>query len=139
MIPTPNPMAAALIRFCTGYTSDRAVMASSLICATKKLSTILYREFTSMEIIIGRAMDKISGNTGFSFINVSFIFYHPPFFDLLFPPEFPFPPQCGPRGAPLFSREQNFLPHKKTPHNHKNSDCVAKKAVKLKNPHEILA
>src|SRR5699024_12093045 len=49
-------------------------MASSLIFATKKLSTILYREFTSIEIIIGNPMDKIRENTGFSFITVSFIF-----------------------------------------------------------------
>ena len=48
-------------------------MAFSLICATKKLSTILYREFTSIEMTIGMAMDIISGKTGFSFINVSFI------------------------------------------------------------------
>ena len=48
-------------------------MAFSLICATKKLSTILYREFTSIEMTIGKAMDRISGKTGFSFINVSFI------------------------------------------------------------------
>ena len=31
LIPTPKPMARALIRFCTGYTRERAVMASSLI------------------------------------------------------------------------------------------------------------
>ena len=60
-------------KFCTGKTSDSAVMASSLIWATKKLSTILYRELTSMEMTIGIAMDKISGKTGRSFINVSFI------------------------------------------------------------------
>ena len=71
LIPIPNPIAIAFEKFCTGKTSDSAVMASSLICATKKLSTILYRELTSMEMTIG--MDKISGKTGRSFINVSFI------------------------------------------------------------------
>ena len=48
-------------------------MACSLICATKKLSTMLYSEFTSMEKTIGSAMDASSGPTGFSFINVSFM------------------------------------------------------------------
>ena len=73
LIPIPKPIAIALAKFWTGKTSDSAVMAFSLICATKKLSTILYREFTSIEMTIGRAMDMISGKTGFSFINVSFI------------------------------------------------------------------
>ena len=73
LIPIPKPIAIAFEKFCTGKTSDSAVMASSLIWATKKLSTILYRELTSMEMTIGIAMDKISGKTGRSFINVSFI------------------------------------------------------------------
>ena len=73
LIPIPKPIAVALAKFCTGKTRDNAVMAFSLICATKKLSTILYREFTSIEMTIGMAMDIISGKTGFSFINVSFI------------------------------------------------------------------
>ena len=73
LIPIPNPIAIAFEKFCTGKTSDSAVMAFSLIWATKKLSTILYRELTSMEMTIGIAMDKISGKTGRSFINVSFI------------------------------------------------------------------
>ena len=47
-----------------------AVMASSLTCATKKLSMILYSELTSMDMTIGRAIFKTSGNTGFSFMNV---------------------------------------------------------------------
>ena len=34
---------------------------------------MLYRELTSIDKTIGMAMDKISGNTGFSFIKVSFI------------------------------------------------------------------
>ena len=48
-------------------------MASSLICATNRLSTMLYRELTSMEITLGSAMDNSSGSTGRSFIKVSFI------------------------------------------------------------------
>ena len=35
LIPTPKPMATALIKFCTGKTRDRAVIACSLIFATK--------------------------------------------------------------------------------------------------------
>ena len=77
MIPMPNPIPRAFVRFWTGYTKERAVMASSLILATKKLSTILYREFTSIEITIGRAMETIRGTTGFSFIKVSFIILTP--------------------------------------------------------------
>ena len=34
-IAMPNPTAIAVIRFCRGYTSEIAVMASSLIFATK--------------------------------------------------------------------------------------------------------
>ena len=41
LMPTPKPMAMALIRVCTGNTSDSAVMACSLMRATKKLSTML--------------------------------------------------------------------------------------------------
>ena len=75
LIPTPKPIAIALIKFCTGYTRDNAVMASSLIFATKKLSTMLYSEFTSMDSTIGRAIDANSGSTGFSFIKVLFILF----------------------------------------------------------------
>ena len=74
-MPTPKPIAIALIKFWTGYTSDSAVIACSLICATKKLSIMLYKEFTSMEITIGSAMLVSSGNTGFSFIKDWFIKY----------------------------------------------------------------
>ena len=49
-------------------------MASSLIWATKKLSTMLYRELTSIESTMGSAIERISGSTGFSFIKFSFIF-----------------------------------------------------------------
>jgi hypothetical protein len=38
---------------------------------------MLYRELTSIDKTIGMAMDKISGNTGFSFIKVSFIISPP--------------------------------------------------------------
>ena len=73
LIPTLKPIAMALIRFCTGYTSESAVMASSLMRATNRLSTMLYSAFTSIETTIGSAMDVNSGKTGFSFMNVSFI------------------------------------------------------------------
>ena len=66
-------MLSAFMEFCTGYTSDKAVIASSLIFATKKLSTMLYKELTSIDITMGRDMDKMRGNTGLSFIKVSFI------------------------------------------------------------------
>ena len=67
-----------------------------------------------MEMIMGRAMDRIRGNTGFSFINVSFI-------------------------AILQSFCLIFCRTKKRRTIIESDDCVAKKAVKLKNPHEILA
>ena len=41
LIPIPKPMLTALIKFCTGKTKESAVIASSLIFATKKLSMIL--------------------------------------------------------------------------------------------------
>lgn len=65
LIPTPNPTAIELIRFCTGYTRDNAVIASSLILATKILSMMLYNEFTNIEITIGRAIDSNNGKIGF--------------------------------------------------------------------------
>ena len=34
---------------------------------------MLYSEFTSMEMMLGRAIDTSSGNTGFVFIKVSFM------------------------------------------------------------------
>ena len=73
LMPTPKPMPTALIKFWMGKTRERAVMASSLICATKKLSTMLYREFTSMERAMGSPIESSSGSTGRSFIKVSFI------------------------------------------------------------------
>lgn len=45
-------------------------MASSLIFATKKLSTILYSELTAIEMTIGSDMDSTSGKMRRSFINV---------------------------------------------------------------------
>ena len=72
-IPTPNPIATAFTKFCSGNTYESAVIASSLILATKKLSTILYKAFTIIDITIGSAMDIKSGNPGFSFIKFSFI------------------------------------------------------------------
>ena len=58
------------MKFCTGNTSDSAVIALSLILATNRLSTMLYSEFTSIEITIGSAIESSSGSTGFSFIKV---------------------------------------------------------------------
>ena len=67
-MPTPKPMVTAFTRFCTGYTRDRAVMAFSLIFATKKLSMMLYRELTIMDRIIGSDMDSTNCKMGFSFM-----------------------------------------------------------------------
>ena len=75
LMPMPKPMAMALAKFWMGNTSERAVMASSLMRATNRLSTMLYRLFTSMEMTLGSAMDTSSGSTGFSFIKVSFIVF----------------------------------------------------------------
>ena len=47
-------------------------MASSLMRATNRLSTMLYSELTSMEMTIGSAILVSSGKIGFSFIKVSF-------------------------------------------------------------------
>ena len=38
---------------------------------------MLYRLFTSIEMTLGRAMERSSGNTGLVFIKVSFIFIAP--------------------------------------------------------------
>lgn len=64
----PKPIIAEFIRFWIGNTSDSAVIASSLIFATKKLSTILYIEFTSIEMTIGSDILAISGSIFSSFI-----------------------------------------------------------------------
>ena len=73
LMPMPKPMAMALEKFWMGNTRLKAVMASSLMRATNRLSTMLYRLFTSMEITLGSAIESSSGSTGFSFIKVSFI------------------------------------------------------------------
>ena len=54
LTPTPVPTAIAIIRLCTGKTRETAVSAFSLICATKTLSTTLYKACTSMDNIMGR-------------------------------------------------------------------------------------
>ena len=46
-------------------------------CSMEKLSTMLYKEFTNIESTIGSDIDKINGNTGFSFINFSSILIPP--------------------------------------------------------------
>ena len=76
LIPTPVPVATAIIRFCTGKARETAVSASSFNCATNILSTILYSACTSMDKIIGRDMEIKSLGMGstpilFSFIIVS--------------------------------------------------------------------
>ena len=40
-MPTPVPVATAIIRFCAGNARDTAVRAFSLNCATNILSTML--------------------------------------------------------------------------------------------------
>ena len=65
-------METALTKFWMGNTSESAVMACSLICATNRLSTMLYRELTSIEMTLGNAIDSSSGKTGRVFIKVSF-------------------------------------------------------------------
>ena len=75
--PTPNPTDTAVRTSCTGYTRESAVIASSLTLATKKLSTILNNEFTSIDKTIGSDIDKTSGSIFFSFINVWSIFFLP--------------------------------------------------------------
>ena len=46
--------------FCHGKAIDTAVSASSQMRETKMLSTMLYSACTSMEIIIGTAIDSSS-------------------------------------------------------------------------------
>ena len=48
-------------------------MASSLMRATKRLSTMLYIALTSIETTMGRAIEVSSGKIGFSFMKVSFM------------------------------------------------------------------
>ena len=100
-------------------------MACSLICATKKLSTMLYSEFTSMEKTIGSAMDASSGPTGFSFINVLFM-----------------------KNPPLYQNRKNIRCGKQSVffvHNKSHTICLlesdrlcGEKSSKLKNPHVVL-
>ena len=64
LIPTPVPVPMAIIRFCAGNARETAVKAFSLICATNILSTMLYNACTSIEIIMGNAMEINSLLTG---------------------------------------------------------------------------
>ena len=59
-MPTPKPTAIAMMMFCSGNAMDTAVSASSQMRETKILSTMLYSACTSMEIIIGTAIDSRS-------------------------------------------------------------------------------
>ena len=63
-MPTPKPTANEISRFCIGNASETAVSAFSLILDTNTLSTTLYSAWTSIEIIIGTAMDSSSLLTG---------------------------------------------------------------------------
>ena len=55
-------------------------MASSLILAMKKLSTMLYSAFTSIDSTIGIDIETTSGSTGFVFIKLwSIILFFLPF------------------------------------------------------------
>ena len=62
--PTPVPTATAICSICAEYARDAAVSASSLMRATKMLSTMLYIDCTTIEIMIGTDMDRISPGTG---------------------------------------------------------------------------
>ena len=59
-MPTPVPVATAIIRFCTGKARLTALRAFSLIRETKMLSTTLYSAWTSMESMMGTEMLKSS-------------------------------------------------------------------------------
>ena len=63
-IPTPVPVATAIIRFWIGKASDTAVSASSLMRATNIESTMLYSAWISIEIIMGSDMLISSLPTG---------------------------------------------------------------------------
>ena len=62
--PTPVPTATAICSICAEYARDAAVSAPSLMRATKMLSTMLYIDCTTIEIMIGTDMDRISPGTG---------------------------------------------------------------------------
>ena len=51
--PTPKPTPMARMMFCSGYTRETADRASFPNRATKILSTMLYRDCTVMEIMMG--------------------------------------------------------------------------------------
>ena len=61
LTPTPVPTPTAMTSVCSGNTSDTADSASCEYWATKILSTMLYSALMIMEIIAGRAIEKISG------------------------------------------------------------------------------
>ena len=63
-MPTPVPLATAIISVCSGNARDTAFMASWLSLATKTLSTTLYNAWNSMETIMGTAIVASSFPTG---------------------------------------------------------------------------
>ena len=73
--PTPVPTATAICSICAEYASDAAVSASSLMRATKMLSTMLYIDCTTIEIMIGTAIVTISPGTGATPILFSFCIF----------------------------------------------------------------
>ena len=60
LTPTQVPEETAIIRLWIGKARDTALRAYSLTLDTKMLSTILYSACNSMDIIIGRDMDRSS-------------------------------------------------------------------------------
>ena len=64
LMPTPVPVATAIIRFCTGKARLTAFSAFSLTRETKMLSTTLYRACTSILSMMGTDMVTSSLLTG---------------------------------------------------------------------------
>ena len=66
MVPTAVPMPMPIISVCRGKDRDTALSASSLDARrdTYRLSTTLYSACTSMDSIMGSAVDISSGRMG---------------------------------------------------------------------------
>ena len=73
LIPTPVPTDTAIISVCTGNASDTAASACSPICATKMLSTTLYKACTNIEIMMGSDIFTNNLPTGITPILFSFL------------------------------------------------------------------
>ena len=75
LIPTAVPIPNAIIIDWIGKHSETAVNASSSICATNMLSTILYSDCTNIDTISGTDSLMISGGMAavpsmFSFVSI---------------------------------------------------------------------